>query len=174
MDIPEEKPVEPVIPPLYVSSRSPKPRRMRNPTIRQIKALQYVNQGMSKRQAMKKAGYSKAVWNHNSSTLMKKQGVQQMLGSMQGKLTDAGLTTEYMAKKFKEWLEAQKIHTSHTEPDREVPDYDTQIKAYDRWEKVIGVTQGTKGKVKRQMTVTEFVMGDEGEAPEGGIGGDDL
>lgn len=138
--------------------------RRRKPTVRQVLALKYINQGMSKRQAMLKAGYSPFVAATPGKRLMNSEGVAQLLGKMQGELQDAGLTSKYMALKFKEWIEAKKWMTSHTEPDREVPDYDTQIKAFDRWEKAMGGISTQKGKVKRQLTVTEFIEGGDGDA----------
>lgn len=140
----------------------PKKKFSRKPTIKQIKTVQYMAMGMSRHAAMKKAGYSPNTYVHariGHAPFEKSQGVQQILSSMIGHLTTEGLTTEAMAIKFKEWINAQKIHSSHTEPDREVPDYETQIKAYDRWSKLLGIQEGEigKGKIKRQMTVTEFI-----------------
>lgn len=135
-----------------------KPRRVK-PSIRQIRALQYKNQGMSTRQAMIKAGYSKNSSGQPGRLLYGTGGVKQILDSMAGELNDAGLTTKYMVGKFKEWMEAEKVHTSHTEPDRTVPDYDVQLKAYDRWEKVMTPKDIGGGKVKRKLTIEEFVTG---------------
>ena len=140
------------------------------PTIRQIKALQYINMGMSKRKAMIKAGYSHNVADEPTKKLINTPGVQLLLESMRNELVDQDLTVKYAAKKMKEWFEAKKTHSSHTEPDREVPDYDVQLKAYDRWAKIVNVgTEPSQGKVKRQMTVTEFVLGNESEAIEGEV-----
>src|SRR5258708_14965648 len=137
-----------------------KKTRHRTPTLKQIKALQLVNQGYSKQRAMLEAGYSKNVAKVGGR-LLKGRAVLAILESMKKELVDSGLTSKYMALKFKEWMEAQKTVTSHTEPDREVPDYDTQIKAYDRWEKVINHDQENQTKgYKRKVTFEEFVGGE--------------
>lgn len=135
-------------------------KRRDKPTLKQIKALQYKNQGMSTRKAMMKAGYGDVAANHPGKHFWPSKGVQTALASFKGEVIDQGLNTKYMAAKFKEWLEATKVQTSHTEPDRKVPDYDVQIKAYDRWGKIME-DKPLEGKIKRQMTVTEFVFGEK-------------
>lgn len=143
------------------------PKRVyrRQPTIKQIRALQYRNQGMTKRAAMKKAGYSPAAYNNPGATLMKSRGVKQILQSMAGDLEDAGLTAEFMAQKFQEWISAKKIHTSMTEPDREVPDYQTQLRAYKAWKDIVDAERGSgeDKKVKRKLTIEEYIQDGEKE-----------
>ena len=138
------------------------------PTLMQIKAVQYINQGMKAAPAMRKAGYSDKSARTPKPALMKSNGVQKLLSGMVGKLNDEGLTTEAMSIKFKEWINAQKVHSSVTEPDRMVPDYDIQLKTYDRWAKLLGINEEAARinggqKVKRSMTVTEFVTGEKEE-----------
>jgi len=136
--------------------------RRTKPTIKQIKAIQYINQGMSKAAAMRKAGYSPKSAAKPSQKLMNKDGVKSILESMNGKLLDAGLSSDYMAFKMKEWIDAKKI----SKGGREISDYDTQIKAYDRWEKQMGllssaVLKSHPGQLRRKMTVTEFILDGE-------------
>lgn len=135
----------------------------KQPTLKQIKAIKYINQGMSAYKAMQKAGYSQETSMKPSQNLFNKRGVQSLILTMGHEMAAEGLTSKYMVAKFKEWMEAQKIHTSHTEPDREVPDYDVQIRAYDRWEKVMtrGQEQMGLGTVKRKITLEEFITGEE-------------
>src|SRR6185369_10910459 len=82
------------------------------PTIKQIMALKYINEGMSKRQAMIKAGYSPYVAERPTDRLMNAQGTKVALASMASELENSGLTITYMAGKFKEWMDATKIQTS--------------------------------------------------------------
>jgi|SRR5882724_675059 len=134
-------------------------RRKKQPTVKQIKAIQYINQGMSQRQAMLKAGYSDVTARTSSTrVLMKSRGVRDLLAGMAGELQDAGLHNKYMVDKFKEWLEATKVNNSPTEPDRVVPDYQTQLAGYDRWKKIMDdQAPGNTGKVKRKITLEEFL-----------------
>ena len=44
-----------------------------------------------------------------------------------------------MAKKVEEWLEAVKISTSLTEPDKIIPDYQTQLKAGEMLREDLGI-----------------------------------
>lgn len=157
--------VEELIPSVEVTV-VPKRQYKRQPTLKQIRALQYRNQGMSKRAAMMKAGYSKGAYNNPGAVLMKSRGVKQIINSMAGDLEDAGLTAEFMSLKFQEWISATKVHSSPTGPDRDVPDYQTQLRAYKAWKDIIDAERGTgddKGKVKRKLTIEEFVTDDPEE-----------
>jgi len=138
-------------------------KRNRTPSLKQIKALQLINQGYSKHRAMLEAGYSEGSSRHPKVNLMNSKAVASVLESMKSELVDSGLTGKYMAKKFQEWLEAKKIVTSPTEEDKVLPDYDVQIKAYDRWEKRMGEPSGGGNGLKRKVTFEEFVTGEEKE-----------
>jgi len=123
------------------------------PTIRQIKTLQFMNQGMSKRKAMMMAGY-KAGWaSRPYKEFFRSPAVRSVLLGMKDILVDMGLTKEFMAAKVKEWVTAS---------NGDKPDYETQIKAYDRWEKIMEKEENIQaggGKVKRRIEFTEFVTG---------------
>lgn len=142
-------------------------RRRTQPTIKQIKTLVLMNQGKSKRAAMIQSGYKVDVAEKPRREFFKSPAVQAMIQSMASELANEGLTVEYMKGKFKEWLEAEKIDHSHTSPDQLVPDYDVQLKAYDKWKKIMDEhNQGVMGnnglgKVKRKLTIEEFVSDSE-------------
>lgn len=132
-------------------------KRKRNsyPTIRQIKTLQYMNQGMSKRKAMVMAGYTQNWAERPYKEFFKSPAVRSVLLGMKDIMIDMGLTKEFMAAKVKEWVTAE---------GEKGPDYDTQLKAYDRWEKIMEKEeqiQGQGGKVKRKIEFTEFVTNGE-------------
>lgn len=137
-------------------------KQHRQATVRQIKTLILMNQGKSKHRAMLEAGYARDVAEKPRRDFFKSPAVQAMIQTMATELANEGLTVEYMKGKFKEWLEAQKVDHSHTEPDQLVPDYDVQLKAYDKWKKIMdehneGVMGNTKGKMTRKLTIEEFV-----------------
>ena len=147
-----------------------KRRYRRPPTLKQIKALQYMNQGMSKRQALIKAGYSESVYSHPQKAFMQKKGVRQIIDTMVGELNDAGLTTAYMVNKFKEWMESQQSVVTKGGQVIEIgPDHQLQLAAYREWKKIIDQEKGDNpnGKVKRKMTIEEFVTGEEQEVING-------
>lgn len=144
----------------------------KKPTLKQIQALQYMNQGMSKRQALLKAGYSIEVASHPGRAYMKSDGVKLIGNTMYKELAIAGITSEFMVAKFKEWLSAQKYTNSFTQPDKSVPDYPVQLKAYQEWKKLVDQHDASNnpqnGQLKRTMTISEFVTGRE--SPEGVTG----
>lgn len=129
------------------------------PTIKQTKTLQFIKEGDSIRNSMIKAGYSVKTANKGRE-FFKQKGVQSYVNGLQEYVVNAGLTNQKMADKFKEWIDAEKITTSHTEPDRSVPDYETQLKAYDRWEKIMNMGESGGPKLKRKLTVEEFIADD--------------
>lgn len=138
-------------------------KRKVKPTIKQIRTLQYLQQGMSRRQAMLKAGYAKNT--AHVGKVNQFNGFKQLVYRMPELLQKAGLTDDYMVDKFKEWLEATKMHTSPTEPDRNVPDYQVQLKAFDRWKELMQPKLNNT-TIKRKLTIEEYVLGDKTEKGE--------
>lgn len=137
-----------------------KRKHRRKPTIRQILALKYINQGMSKRKAMMKAGYKASTASNPSDNLMDKKGTARILDTMKAELVNEGLVPKYMAQKFAKWMEAKKIEHSHTGPDIEVEDNEFQLKAFKEWQKIMGI-QETDSHVRRKLTIEEFIKGTE-------------
>jgi type II secretory pathway component PulK len=134
--------------------------RNQAPTLKQIKTLQYMNQGMTVHRAMKEAGYSQSSL-VQSSKFKKSPVVQKMMSGLKSKLVDKGFTVDFLADKFMEWMQAEKTVVSKF---GEVTnsDYDTQIKAYDRAKEILDIKE-TDPKIKRKLTIEEFVNEDKGE-----------
>ena len=132
------------------------PIKRNRPTIKQVKTLQNLKEGMNMTQAMTKAGYSGTVAKRGR-VFFQQKGVQTYLKGLREYVTEAGLTNQKMAEKFKEWIDAEKVVTSHTEPDKSVPDYETQLKTFDRWKDLMEMGEGGNPKIKRRLTVEEFV-----------------
>lgn len=102
---------------------------MAKPTEMQAKALELIRNGTPPVTAMKEAGYSVYTSAHPTDNLLRSAGAKSIIEEYKEAYTRVGITQEYMANKTKEWLEAQKIKSSMTEPDKIVPDYETQLKA---------------------------------------------
>lgn len=77
------------------------------------------NPGKSMGEAMLEAGYSPAMAK-NPQDLTGSKGWEKLMETL--------LPDEKLLLRHAEGLDATKIHTSHTEPDREVPDYATRAK----------------------------------------------
>lgn len=147
--------------PSLVPQKKKRIRRIK-PTIKQIKSLQYISQGHSTRKAMILAGYSPKQANKSNTYLFGMKGAREALESMTAHLARVGLTTEYMAGKVREFVDAKKIDHSHTEPDKEVPDYRTQIEGVKLWRDILEKNvNGVKGTKKREVTLTEWITGEE-------------
>lgn len=115
-----------------------------------------MNQGMSARQAMLKAGYSEYVANNPGSRLLRSNAIINMVDQMKNELHRHDITAAYLATKFKQWLEATK-----TAPILgEIPDYQTQIAAYDRLKDIYGIKPEPNKELKRRITLEEFINQD--------------
>lgn len=147
----------------------PREKHHKKASSKQITALTLINQGMSKRQAMLKAGYAPSVAN-TPKVLMESQAVTSILDQFHLQLKDEGLTTTYLAKKFMEWVDAgtyvfDKQGNLMIDPTTKeairINDYKTQIKAGEMLKQTYGLDP-TQHKAKdegltRRVTLEEFV-----------------
>ncbi len=125
---------------------------MKNPSVRQIRTFQLINQGYSKRRAMREAGYSISSANQ-AKRIMQTDSMVGLVETFQDKLFDAGLTPEYIALKLAEFIDAKK-------PDG-YPDYPTQIRALELCLKIFEEAyKKEERKPTRTITVTDWVNQD--------------
>jgi hypothetical protein len=114
----------------------------RIPTKKQRKLLEVLPEANSVGEAMVKAGYSKASAKNPKLVL----GTQNWQDLLEQYLPDNLLATVHL-----EGLQATKLHTSHTEPDKEVPDYATRHKyldtAYKVKNKIVDESKGPSVKM---------------------------
>ena len=113
------------------------------PTDMQAKAMQYIREGMGKRDAMLKAGYSKETSQAPGRNLLSRAGASSILEEYQAEYSKAGITQQYLAQKVAKMLEAQK-----TDKD----DYFTQSKAMEWARKDLGLA------APEQQTPTTVVI----------------
>lgn len=111
------------------------------PTEKQAKAMELIRNGEKPKEAMIKAGYSPETAKDPKTNLLNLKGVRNIIEQYRAEYLRVGITPHYMAKKTKEWLEATKIKGSLTEPDKVVPDYETQLKAAEMVRKDWGMGQ---------------------------------
>ena len=79
--------------------------------------------------AMRKAGYKEESAQKPKQNFTDRKGTIVAMEEWKDELSKVGITQEFFARKYWEWINAKKIKGSFTEPDRVVPDYDTQLKA---------------------------------------------
>jgi len=132
--------------------------RKRKPSARQVKAFHYMSQGMSKRAAMLKAGYSLNVANtHGKWLTQESMASRELFDNLKRSLTGTKITGEYLANKFQQWLEAQKDDKA---------DYKTQLQAFRELMGAVKPAENTSEGVKRKITFEEFVGIEEGKKLE--------
>ncbi len=130
---------------------------MNKPSVRQIKTLQLISQGLSKRQAMIKSGYSVSSANQ-AKHIFDKKTMQSLIQSYNGLFEKQGITPEFIAAKFVEWFNS--------------PDEKIQLQAYDRYEKIVGINHENNNPpgIKRTISIEEFVFGqDVSDGSDSGI-----
>lgn len=129
--------------------------RMKRLTDKQVLYAKYMLQGYTNRQARIKAGYSvKYAVNHLAK---QDKAVMAFFDSMRIKLAKQGIDEDFVAAKMKEWFDAEKaVVTKDGIIDR--PDYDVQIKAYDRYKDIIVPKDvNLQGSKKREVRLTEWI-----------------
>lgn len=124
-----------------------KPRHV-TPSVKQIKALQLISQGYSRRRAMIEAGYSLQTANHSSSLIVKSKAAKQLTEAMKAGLVEHGLDVDFFIKKFKKWVNAKKSDDD---------DYPTQQRAYKDWKEIMEPKDEEGRKPTRKITFEEFI-----------------
>lgn len=131
------------------------------PTVKQLAALEIMkaNPRMSKGEAMRKAGYSDLTSRSPKQNLLDLPGTEVALDEYQIELAGLGLTHKKVAQKINQFIDAKKPFSSHTEPDKMIDDWQTQIKAVEmlRGDLDINKTQDSSN-LKRRIVAEEFFM----------------
>lgn len=141
---------------LFKSSR-------RQPTQKQMKALQFHAEGNSVRKSMILAGYSVKTAN-KGATVFKNVAVRRSLLGLRDYVEKNGMNTEKMGDKLLKWIDAEKdIYSKKGEYLGTAPDNEMQKYSFDQWMKLqqLDSKLNPDGKVKRRMTIEEFVGKDE-------------
>ena len=137
-------------------------KRKVKPTKLQRKTLQILreNPDMPLGKAMRKAGYKPSTSQAPSRNFLDLKGTQVGIEQWRKALREAGLDEALLIRKYKEWIDAVKIKSSLTEPDKVVPDYETQLKVKDDLRRDLGLPVGEKGtQVGVQVNVTPILGG---------------
>jgi len=148
---------------MAATKKSVKKGRSTKPTSKQAKAMELIRQGLRPQEAMIRANYSPKTALHPKENLLQSKGAKTIIERYQEAYTRVGITPDYMASKTKEWLEAKKIKGSMTEPDKIVPDYETQLKAAEMVRKDWGLNQdmtAVQVNIKQEFDkeLNEFTM----------------
>lgn len=127
-----------------------KKKHRKQATQKQLVAIQLVSQGLTKSEAMRKAGYSEKTIN-TPKQVFTSQAIVTAVDKFKLELKDKGLTTDYMAAKIQEWMDAQDSKGN--------PDYLIQQNAYKFLKEIlIDQDKENKGQVKKTLTLTEYLQ----------------
>lgn len=106
-------------------------------------------------EAMRLAKYSETTIDHPGENFAGAPGVIAAAEEF-GVTLSKYVTNHHIAKKIKEFTEAQKYTNSYTEPDRLVPDYQTQVKGVELAMKVYRIGQGADTINNTQINIGEL------------------
>ena len=132
-------------------------KKTKQPTIKQKLAVEKLveNRGNIGK-AMISAGYDSTTAK-NPKNLTDSKGFEVAMDEYKKELTKLGLTTGKVAEKLSEWIDAKKISTSLTEPDKITPDYQTQLKAGEMLRQDLGFKKDdSQGNLKKRIVAEEF------------------
>lgn len=116
-------------------------------TLKQKKAIEnMVENGGNVSRAMMDAGYSPATAK-TPQKLTESKGFVELKEEYKQELEALGLNGKKLAAKIRQWIDAQKPFSSHTEPDKMVDDWQTQIKAGEMLREDLGL-KSEKGTVQ--------------------------
>lgn len=138
---------------------------MRKPTAMQAKAMELIRQGEKPTVAMRQAGYSDETSRTPSKNLLGSAGAKSIIDQMRAEYLEVGITQKFLAAKTAEWITATKIDHSHTEPDKEVPDYQTQLKAAEMVRKDWGLGQDQQPVTTNILVIPGELLSKYGVTP---------
>ena len=113
-------------------------------TAKEAKLVAGIVSGKTKKQAAKDAGYAGdgAGLSVNTSKVLKRPNVQEAL---QAEFIKQNITLGRIVKPISDALDASKIVTSPTEPDKEVPDHGIRLKASGMAAQFLGINKNQEG-----------------------------
>lgn len=125
------------------------------PTKRQRKTfeIKMQNPDISLGEAMVLGGYNKKTSVKPKQNFTASRGADVLREEYKNYLAELGLGTKKIAEKMKEWINAEKIHGSLTEPDRVVPDYQIQIKAGEMLREDLGIVVEKGNMINAQVNI---------------------
>lgn len=113
-------------------------------------------------EAMREAGYSEETID-TPTKLTESKGWAQLREEYKSSLMERGIDGKKLSEKMAEWIDAQKIDHSHTEPDKLVPDYQTQIKAGEMLREDLGLKEEKGvGNTTNVLVIPSELMGKYG------------
>jgi hypothetical protein len=103
--------------------------------------------------AMIEGGYKPSTATHPKQNFIDRKGTVVAADEWRDKLRGAGINEEFLKNKYVEWANATKIKGSMTEPDKIVPDYETQLKVLPDIRRDLGLPVD-KGGTEVNVSVT--------------------
>lgn len=131
-------------------------------TLKQVTALKLINEGVGEVESMKRAGYAESTARNPKTNLLKAQAITNIVEKFIIQLKDENITTAYLAKKYKEWLDAQEevtVGKGENAYTFKRPDYVTQLQAGKLIKEVFNLTPTKEdaANLSRRVTLEEYL-----------------
>ena len=114
-------------------------------------------------QAMKEAGYKPSTSRHPKKNFIALKGTAVAVEKWREALRGSGLDESLLIRKYKEWIDATKIKSSLTEPDKIVPDYETQLKVKDDIRRDLGLPTEKEPAPQVSVNLVQLIKKQKGE-----------
>ena len=133
------------------------------PTTKQMKTLEIkqANPKMPLGEAMRKAGYSPITALNPGANFVDTPGVAVAVEEYKKELVGLGITPKRIADKMRQLLDARKPFSSHTEPDRLIDDFQTQIKAVEMLREDLDLVRVTKEQNIDKAIIFQIIKDDK-------------
>ena len=135
----------------------------------QLTAIALRAKGMNPTEAGRRAGYSEATL-RTPKKIFTSQAIVAAVDKYKLELKDKGLTTDYMATKIKEWLEAEDIMMDKLGNVHHQPNYIAQQNAYKFLKEVLIDEEKKKDQpIKKTLTLTEYLTPNTRDIPDSNV-----
>jgi len=135
------------------------------PTKLQKRAIAILKENPEKSlaQTMKEAGYKPSTSRHPRKNFLALKGTVVAVEKWREALRGSGLDEQRLLAKYNEWIDATKVKSSLTEPDKIVPDYETQLKVKDDIRRDLGLPTEKEPAQQVNVNLVQLIKKQKGE-----------
>ena len=135
------------------------------PTKLQRRAIAILKENPEKSlaQTMKEAGYKPSTSRHPRKNFLALKGTVVAVEKWREALRGSGLDEQRLLAKYNEWIDATKVKSSLTEPDKIVPDYETQLKVKDDIRRDLGLPTEKEPAPQVSVNLVQLIKKQKGE-----------
>ena len=112
---------------------------------------------------MREAGYKSSTSRTPGKNFLALKGTAVAIEKWREALRGSGLDEQRLLAKYNEWIDATKVKSSLTEPDKIVPDYETQLKVKDDIRRDLGLPTEKEPAQQVNVNLVQLIKKQKGE-----------